>query len=104
MHESKLLDKLKALTNDELIKLSEELRVSTVPEDAFVRKVIEGTEVDSGSPILAFVSVSQLLGFVLADRLIIAENKCEELQSDLDLFAKHGYTVKELREYDAMNY
>jgi hypothetical protein len=104
MHESKLLDKLKTLTNDELITLSEELRLPTVAQDALVRKVIEGTEVDSASPILAFVSVSQLLGFVLSDRLIQAEQKCNELQSDLDLYAKHGYTVKELREYDAMNY
>lgn len=82
--ESILLNKLKALSNADLITLSEELRLPTVADDALVRKVIDGTEVQTASPILAFVSVSQLLGFVLADRLIIAEKTIDNMRYKRD--------------------
>jgi hypothetical protein len=88
--------KLKTLTNDQLIRLSEELRLPTVAEDALLREVIKGTDHDTTAPILAFIAVQGSLVFVLADRLIAAE-------SDLALYNKHGYGIRELREIDEMN-
>jgi hypothetical protein len=88
--------KLKTLTNDQLIRLSEELRLPTVAEDALLREVIKGTDQDTTAPMLAFIAVQGSLVFELADRLIAAE-------SDLALYDKHGYCIRELREIDEMN-
>jgi type III secretory pathway component EscU len=70
-----VIDKLKKLSNENLIKLSEELRLPTVPDDALIREVIKDTEMDTTAPMIAFVGVGQLLSFELADRLTIVESK-----------------------------
>lgn len=80
----KLYDKLKTLTDEELIQLSDEMRISTIPEDALIRKVIKGTEVETTQPILSFVAVGQNLAFVLADRLIIAKDEIGGLTASLN--------------------
>lgn len=64
-----LIQKLRTLTNDQLIALSHELRHATVPEDALVREVIKGTEYDTTAVLLAFTAVQASLSIVLADRL-----------------------------------
>lgn len=75
-----VINKLKKLTNDQLIKLSEELRLPTVADDALIREVIKDSEMDTFAPMIAFVGVGQLLSFVLADRLIIAEQRINDLE------------------------
>lgn len=70
----KLGDKLKDLTNAELLQLSDELKKTEVAEDALIRLVIKGTEYDTNIPVLAFVAVGQCLQFELADRLRIMFN------------------------------
>lgn len=78
---SPIYKKLEALTNKQLIQLSNELRQTSVPENAFVREVIKDTELDTCDSILAFVGVGQILGLILADRLEIADNNIEEFYS-----------------------
>lgn len=73
--------KLKALSNDQLIRLSEELRLTTVADDALLRQVIKDTDLETTAPLLAFVGVGQWLAFELADRLIIAEREIEAFHS-----------------------
>ncbi len=65
----KLLTNIEALSNSQLIKLSEELKQTTVPDDALLRKVIKDTEHDTTAPMITFVAVGQLIGFVACDRL-----------------------------------
>jgi hypothetical protein len=69
---NKLQTKISSLSNKDLIRLSNELRQTVLPEDALIRKVIKDTEADTIAPMIAFVSVGQTLSFVLADRLEIA--------------------------------
>lgn len=64
-----LIDVLKSLSNEALIELSKELQSTDVPQDALIRKVIKGTEVDTTAPVLAFVAVGCNLAYVLAERL-----------------------------------
>lgn len=61
---------LRDLSAEELITLSNELTQTTVPEDALIRKVIKGTELDDvSSPVLAFVGVAGHLHVELVVRL-----------------------------------
>lgn len=61
---------LRDLSAEELITLSNELTQPTVPEDALIRKVIKGTELDDvSSPVLAFVGVAGHLHVELVVRL-----------------------------------
>jgi len=76
--EIQVKEKLKLLSNKELILLSEELRLTVVPENALLRNVIQGTELDTTAPLIAFVGVGQLLSFELADRLKISENSLDD--------------------------
>jgi hypothetical protein len=62
-------DKLKVLSNDKLIQLSKELRLTSVPENALIREIIKGTDMDTSVPLIAFMGVGQLLQFEIADRL-----------------------------------
>jgi hypothetical protein len=64
--------------------LSEELKQTTVPEDALIRSVIKDTECDTTAPMIAFINVQGVLSFVLADRLVIAENKIKSLKGTID--------------------
>lgn len=93
----KILEKLKTLTDEQLIQLSEEMRTSIVPEDALIREVIKGTEVETTQPLLAFVAVGQNLTFVVADRLIKLKadiKKCNEdiknLKDEIEGMHSHG--------------
>lgn len=72
-----LIDNLKKLNNTELLSLLKELSQTSVPEDALLRKVIKGTEVDTTAPMLAFVAVQSQLSFVLGERL-------DDIQKKLD--------------------
>lgn len=71
--------KLKVLSNKELIQLAEELKQTSVPDDALLRKVIKDTVIDNTAPILAFVAVGQTLAFELAERLREAELRIDNL-------------------------
>jgi len=82
--------KLQQLTDSQLIQLSEELRLPTVADDALIREVIKGTDVDSIAPMLAFIAVSQNLAFVLADRLIFANIRINQLENEIEGIASHG--------------
>lgn len=79
-----VIDKLKKLSNKNLIKLSEELRLPSVPDDALIREVIRDTEMETTAPMIAFIGVGQLLGFELADRLIIAEDRIDNMRYKRD--------------------
>jgi len=68
-------EKLKKLSDQDLIQISKELRNTSVAEDALIREVIKDTELDTKSPLLAFVAVGQVLGFELADRLAIVNTQ-----------------------------
>lgn len=61
--------KLETMSDEQLLRLSDELKQTTVPNDALIRDVIKGTEMDTTAPMIAFVGVGQMLQFVLADRL-----------------------------------
>ena len=82
--------KLQLLTDSQLIQLSEELRLPTVADDALIREVIKGTEVDTIAPMLAFVAVGTNLTFVLADRLIVANIRINKLENEIEGIASHG--------------
>jgi hypothetical protein len=73
--------KLKLLSNKELIQLTNELKHTSVPNNALLREVIKDTELDTTAPILAFVGVGQWLAFELADRLIVAQEEIEAFHS-----------------------
>jgi hypothetical protein len=88
MATTSLYTKLHSLTNQQLIRLSSELRRSIVPEDALIREVIKDTEVDTTAPILAFVAVGTNLNFVLADRLIMAMDENKLLNDAIDLMTE----------------
>jgi len=75
-----LTENLQRLTNEELISLSSELSMTTVPENSLLRKVIQGTVHDSELPVLAFMAVQGTLTFVLTERLIAAENTIRNLE------------------------
>ena len=75
--------KLKLLSNDELIQLTKELRETSVPADALLRKVIKDTELDTTAPMLAFVGVGQLLAFELAARLYIVQQRLNNAEYSL---------------------
>lgn len=64
-----LAKKISLLSNQELLKLSEELQSPTVPDDALIRDLIKDTEFDTTAPVLAFISVGAIMGFELAKRL-----------------------------------
>lgn len=94
-----LIEKLKLLSNDQLISLSQELRHATVPEDALVRQVIKGTEYDTTAPILAFTAVQASLSIVLADRLISATMYLNVANTMLADYENAGYSYKELKHH-----
>jgi hypothetical protein len=81
----KIEAKIKTLSNLEIIKISKELRSTNVPEDALVRELIKNTEFDNGQPLMAFLAVSGLLHFELADRLEILSNVCIQVMAELKL-------------------
>lgn len=92
--ETKVEQKLKQLSNKQLLALVQELKQTSVPTDALIRDVIKGTELDTTAPMIAFVGVGQMLAHVLAERL-------ESALDDLDLYDRNGYDIRELREIDA---
>lgn len=74
-----LIDNLKKLNNDELLSLLKELSQTSVPDDALIRKVIKGTEVDTTVPLLAFVAVQAQLSYVLGERLAAIQKKLDKI-------------------------
>ena len=79
--ETKVEQKLKQLSNKQLLALVQELKQTSVPADALIRDVIKGTELDTTAPMIAFVGVGQMLAHVLAERLVIAEEEIETFHS-----------------------
>ena len=75
-----LHDNLRKLTDDEIFRLVEELKQVTVPDDALIRQVIKGTEVDTTVPMLAFIAVQGTLSFVLAEKFKCALDIIKILQ------------------------
>lgn len=75
-----LAEKIGKLTNEELLILSEELSLPTVPDNALILEVIKGTEVDTTAPMLAFLGVGHVLSFELAERFKYALDVIEILQ------------------------
>lgn len=75
--------KISHLSDQQLIQLSKELQNPIVPEDALVRDLISGTEIETNAPILAFVTVGQLLAFELAERLILAKQELKTFKKGL---------------------
>lgn len=70
---TQVIHKLNDLNNAELIRLAHELRQTSVPEDALLREVIKGTELESTPIMLSFIAISSNLAQVLADRLVSTE-------------------------------
>lgn len=64
-----ITEKLQQLSDEQLLQLADELKNTSVSENALIRDIIKGTEMDTSAPVLAFVAIGQLLTHVLADRL-----------------------------------
>jgi len=74
-------EKLKQLSDQDLLRLSKELQSTTIPADALIRQLIKGTDMDTTAPLLAFVGVGQLLAHELAERFEKALGEIESFHS-----------------------
>jgi len=63
------IEKLRDLTVEQLLILSNELCQTTVPEDALIREVIKDTQLDTLTPGLAFIGLAGHLHVEMAERL-----------------------------------
>jgi hypothetical protein len=64
-------EKIEALSNEELIQVSEELRLVELPENAIARRLIEPGAIFA----MSIIKINCYMVQVLADRLIICNKK-----------------------------